>query len=70
MAGKRRKRNIFAGADDVYLTSKHIAVRTVSTRYTKAGKRIFTDKTKYHKRTQKNMTLLKNTLGRVRFGRN
>lgn len=66
---RKRKRNIFSGADDVYLTEKHIAVRKINTRYTKSGKMVFTDKTKYHKRTAKNMQLLKKTQGYVRFGR-
>ena len=65
----KRKRNVFAGADDVYLTKKFIAVRDISTRFNKNGKMTFVDKTKYLKRTAKNMQLLKKTQGNVRFGR-
>ena len=66
---KKTKKNIFAGADDVYLTKNHVAVRTVATDYGKNGEIVYMDKTTYHKRTKKNMDLLAKTHGKVRYGR-
>ena len=66
---RKKQRNVFAGADDVYLTKKHIAVRKINTYRTKDGKAKYSDKTKYYKRTTKNMNLVQRIFGRVRFGR-
>lgn len=66
---KNKISNIFAGADDVYLTKKFIAVRKINSRFTKSGSMTYSDKTRYFKRSAKNMRLLKNTHGYVRFGR-
>ena len=65
----RKKKNIFTGANDVYLTKNHIAVRNIATEYGKNGELIHTDTTTYHKKTKKNMSLLKDTHGSVRYGR-
>lgn len=66
---KSRNRNMFAGADDVYLTKNFIAVRKVNSGFTKSGRLIYSDKTRYYKRSTKNMQLLQKTHGHVRFGR-
>lgn len=66
---KNKCRNMFAGADDVYLTKNFIAVRKVNSGFTKSGRLIYSDKTRYYKRSAKNMQLLKKTHGYVRFGR-
>lgn len=66
---KSRRRNIFAGADDIYLTKNYIAVRRLNSRFTRSGRMTSSDKTRYFKRSAKNMQLLKKTQGYVRFGR-
>ena len=66
---KNKSRNIFAGADDIYLTKNFIAVRKVNSGLTKSSRLIYSDKTRYYKRSAKNMQLLKKTKGQVRFGR-
>ena len=66
---KSRNRNMFVGADDIYLTKNFIAVRKVNSSFTKSGRLIYSDKTRYYKRSAKNMQLLKKTQGHVRFGR-
>lgn len=66
---KKTKKNIFAGADDVYLTKNHVAVRNVETTYGKNGELVLTDTTTYHKKTKRNMDLLAKTHGKVRYGR-
>lgn len=66
---KKKKRNVFAGADDVYLTKKFIAVRRINTYRGKNGKAKLSDKTRYYKRTTKNMSLAKRIFGNIRFGR-
>ena len=66
---KSRNHNIFAGADDVYLTKNCIALRKINSGFSKSGYMTYSDKTRYYKRTAKNMQLLKQTQGYVRFGR-
>ncbi len=66
---KSKNRNMFVGADDVYLTKKFIAVRKINSGFSKSGRMTYSDKTRYYKRTAKNMQLLKKTQGYVRFGR-
>lgn len=63
------KVNRFAGADDIYLTKKNIAVRKVSTFYDKNGKFHMTDTTKYYKKTAKNLANAKSIHGYIRYGR-
>ena len=66
---KYSTKNIFKGADDVYLTKKSIAVRRVSSSRKADGTFLLQDKTRYYKKNARNMKLLKSTYGRVRFGR-
>lgn len=63
---KKTKRISVQGADDVYLTKKNIAVRTVLYRGKDCG---FVDKTKYYPRTAENMKIARSNWGRLRFGR-
>jgi len=63
------QRNVFAGADDIYLTNTKIAIRKVKTSYGKNGKSHFYDHTKYVPKNSKNMYLLNKNVGKVRFGR-
>ena len=51
----RRKRSKFAGADDIYLTGKSIAVRRVYTYSDKNGRQRLSDKTRYYPKTAKNI---------------
>ena len=62
-------RNKFAGADDIYLTKNSIAVRRVSTYRTRKGEQVYSDKTKYFKRTKNNLIQASSLYGRLRFGR-
>ena len=63
------KVNRFAGADDIYLTKNCIAVRNVSTYQDKNGKFHMTNKTKYYKKTAKNLARAKSIHGHIRYGR-
>lgn len=64
-----RSRNIFAGADDVYLTDRSIAVRRVSTVKGRNGKAVLRDKTTYVPRTDANLRKAKEMFGYLRSGR-
>ena len=66
---QKRKRNKFAGADDIYLTRKNIAVRKVSTRNLGNGNYRVTDKTIYYPKTRKNLNQANSIFGKLRFGR-
>ena len=61
--------NKFAGADDIYLTKKNIAVRHVSTWYDKNGKFHYSDVTKYYPKTSNNLAKAKKIHGNIRYGR-
>ena len=63
------KRNKFAGADDIYLTKKNIAVRKISTWYDKKGKFMMNDVTKYYPKTKRHLDLANSIYGYVRKGR-
>ena len=67
--GSARKRNVFAGADDVYLTERSIAVRRVSTSKSRNGRAVLQDKTTYVPRTKANLEKANSIFGRLRFGR-
>ena len=56
---KRKKRNKFAGADDIYLTDHKVAVRKVSTIYDKFGNYRMYDKTRYYPKTRENLNQAK-----------
>ena len=64
-----RNRNVFAGADDVYLTESSIAVRRVSTEKSRSGKAVLKDKTTYVPKTEANLRRAKGIFGYLRFGR-
>ena len=61
--------NRFAGVDDIYLTKKNIAVRNVTSFFDKNGGFHMTDKTKYYKKTAKNLARAKSIYGHIRYGR-
>lgn len=67
-----QRKNNFAGADDIYLTSGNkIAVRRVSTYHDKNGQFHMEDKTTYHPKTAANIAKAKKIVGPViRRGRN
>lgn len=56
-----KKKNIFAGADDVYLTKNFIAVKNVST-----FKNKLSEKTIYVPKTKSNIDLARKTFGGIR----
>ena len=64
-----KKKNIFRGADDIYLTKKNIAVRRVSSYTTKKGRFVLKDKTTYIPKTEKNLRRAKAVHGYIRNGR-
>ena len=69
---KRRSgnsRNMFAGADDVYLTENSIAVRRISTEKSRNGRAVLKDKTVYVPKTDKNLDKARDIFGFLRFGR-
>ena len=69
---KRRSgnsRNMFAGADDVYLTENSIAVRRISTKKGRNGRAVLKDKTAYVPKTDKNLDEARGIFGFLRFGR-
>ena len=57
------------GADDIYLTKNSIAVRRISTYVDKRGKYHLEDKTKYYKKTSKNLECAQKKFGFIRNGR-
>lgn len=63
------RKNIFSGADDVYLTDKSIAVRKYSTWIDRNGKHRYSDKTKYYPKTTANLKKAKAVFGFLRKGR-
>ena len=65
----RKRRNRFAGADDVYLTQKSIAVRRVSTVKGRNGRARLIDNTTYVPKTEANLRRAKGIFGYLRFGR-
>ena len=64
-----KRRNPFVGADDIYLTNKHIAVRKLSSFTNKKGQLVYADKTMYYKRNKKNLTRANDLYGYIRKGR-
>lgn len=67
-----KRKNNFAGADDIYITSGNkIAVRRISTYRDKNGQFYVKDKTTYHPKTATNIAKAKKVVGPViRRGRN
>ena len=65
----RKKRNKFAGVDDIYLTKNSIAVRHISSWFDRQGRYKMSDKTKYYKKTAKNLKQAHDIHGRIRYGR-
>ena len=65
----RRKRSKFAGADDIYLTGKSIAVRRVHTYTDRKGIQRLSDKTRYYPKTVKNIKQARSVFGNIRYGR-
>ena len=64
-----RKRNKFAGADDIYLTKKSVAVRKIATTQDKYGNYRMYDNTKYYPKTKSNINLARKVVGNIRYGR-
>lgn len=64
-----RKRNKFAGADDIYLTKKSVAVRKIATKLDKHGNYRKYDNTKYYPKTKSNINLARKVVGNIRYGR-
>ena len=62
-------RNMFAGADDVYVTENSIAVRRISTEKGRNGRAVLKDKTTYVPKTDKNLDKARGIFGFLRFGR-
>lgn len=63
------KRNIFRGADDIYLTKKRIAVRRVATKRDAQGNQVYSDRTVYVPKTAKNLERARSIHGKIRYGR-
>ena len=64
-----RSRNVFAGADDIYLTDNSIAVRRISTAPGRNGRAVTKDRTTYLPKTDKNLNKAKSIFGYLRKGR-
>ena len=64
-----RSHNVFAGADDVYVTENSIAVRRISTEKGRNGRAVLKDKTTYVPKTDKNLDKARGIFGFLRFGR-
>ena len=64
-----KQKNIFRGADDIYLTDRSIAVRRVSTVKSRNGRAVLRDKTTYVPKTEKNLRRAKEIYGYLRNGR-
>ena len=64
-----RSRNVFAGADDVYLTKESIAVRRIDTSKGRNGRAKTTDRTRYIPKTAANLNKVKKIFGYIRTGR-
>lgn len=64
-----KRRNVFTGADDIYLTNKHIAVRRLGSFTNKKGQYVYTDKTTYYKLNKKNLNKANDLYGYIRKGR-
>lgn len=65
----RRKNNVFAGVDDIWLTDKFIAVRNVETVRSKRGFSYQYDTVKYYKKNENNLKKAKAIHGYIRYGR-
>ena len=66
---KVKKRNVFAGVDDIWLTHKSIAVKNVETVRTKSGFSYQYDTVKYYKKNEKNLRNAKAIHGYIRYGK-
>ena len=65
----RKRGNQFVGVDDIYLTNKSIAVRQISGVQKSNGKISYSMKTKYYRKTRKNLAKAKDVHGYIRYGR-
>lgn len=63
------RKNPFKGADDIYLTKKHIAVRRMNTFTTRSGNVKVTDNTRYYKKNRQNFKMAIDVYGCLREGR-
>ena len=63
------QRSIFAGADDIYLTKKNIAVKRVSSTKDSKGNWRTSTKTVYVPKTVRNLNIAKSIHGYIRKGR-
>ena len=66
---KSSRKNVFRGADDIYLTDRSIAIRRVSTVKSKSGRAVLKDKTTYVPKNEKNLRKAKELYGYLRKGR-
>lgn len=65
----KKSGNQFAGADDIYLTNKSIAVRHISGVQKSNGRIVYSMKTKYYRKTRKNLAKAKEEHDYIRYGR-
>lgn len=65
----RKRGNQFVGVDDIYLTNKSIAVRHISGVEKSNGEIWYSIKTKYYRKTRKNLAKAKDAHGDIRYGR-
>lgn len=65
----KRRRNKFAGVDDIYLTRKNIAVCHLTPTIGSYGRTAYCYKTKYYPKTRKNLAVAKRIHGSIRYGR-
>lgn len=66
---KRKRKNKFAGAYDIYLTKNSVAVRKLSTTQIKSGVYRVYDNTKYYPKTRSNLNQAHQICGHIRYGR-